>query len=174
MTSWERDAGGPGPVGRQRAVAGPRAPGGTEREPRRTHVSAAGLRARGWTVEMVRRLLGEPDLLRSHPYVRAAPPTRLYAVERVEAVERGAAFRAASAAAARRSLAVRTSARRRRRELRARITERSGDWWGGEGRGGGLRGGELRGGGLRGNSGAAGGRGTEDREVDRSPPQEPS
>ncbi|WP_405971475.1 hypothetical protein OG496_17155 [Streptomyces sp. NBC_00988] len=87
----------------------------------RTHLSAAGLRARGWTAGMVRQLLGEPDLLRVNPHVRAAPRIRLYCVERVEAAERSEEFRAVSAAAARRSAATRVAARRRRREVLARI-----------------------------------------------------
>ncbi|MFF5251692.1 hypothetical protein ACFY4K_06460 [Streptomyces leeuwenhoekii] len=85
-------------------------------ERRRTHISVAGLRARGWTPRMVRRFLGEPDLLRPHPSVRSAPPLRLYAVERVEAAERGDAFRAVSAAAARRSARTWTAVRRGLRE----------------------------------------------------------
>lgn len=87
----------------------------------RTHVSAAGLRARGWTVGMIRRLLGEPDLRRDNPYVRTVPQTRLYRVERVAAAERGEEFRAAAAVAARRSGAVREAVLRRRREVLARI-----------------------------------------------------
>lgn len=91
-------------------------------EPPRTHLSAAGLRARGWTPAMVRQLLGEPDLLRSHPHFdSAAPQTRLYDVERVEAAERSEEFRGASAVAARRSAAARAAALRRRREVLARI-----------------------------------------------------
>lgn len=87
----------------------------------RTHLSAAGLRARGWTAGMIRRLLGEPDLRRANPLSRTAPPIRLYSVERVEAAERSAEFRAVSAVAARRSAAVREAASRRRREVLARI-----------------------------------------------------
>lgn len=95
--------------------------GSPDAELRHTHVSAAGLRARGWTAGMVRRLLGEPDLLRANPYFRSAPPTRLYAVERVETAEASDEFRASSAAAARRSAPAKAAARRRRRELLARI-----------------------------------------------------
>ncbi|WP_406446314.1 hypothetical protein OHB14_44855 [Streptomyces sp. NBC_01613] len=70
---------------------------------------------------MVRQLLGEPDLLRTNPYFRAAPQTRLYSIERVEAAERSDEFRAASAADTRRSDAAKASAQRRRREVLARI-----------------------------------------------------
>lgn len=90
-------------------------------QPPRTRLSAAGLRARGWTPGMVRQLLGEPDLLRTNPHFRSAPQTRLYSVERVEAAERSEEFRAASAVAARRSAAARAAALRRRREVLARI-----------------------------------------------------
>ncbi|WP_405642841.1 hypothetical protein [Streptomyces sp. NBC_00019] len=89
--------------------------------PRDTHLSTAGLRARGWTVRMVRQLLGEPDLLRANPYFRTAPQTRLYRVERVEAVEASEEFRAVSAASVRRSVAAKAAAQRRRREVLARI-----------------------------------------------------
>ncbi|MFJ9149058.1 hypothetical protein ACIRP7_13495 [Streptomyces sp. NPDC102270] len=78
------------------------------------------MRARGWTAGMIRRLLGEPDLRRPNPFLRTAPPSRLYGVERVEAAERSEEFRAASAVAARRSAAVK-EASRRRREVLARI-----------------------------------------------------
>lgn len=88
----------------------------------RTHLSAAGLRARGWTPAMVRQLLGEPDLLRPGPGFRSVPQTRLYRIERVEAAERTAEFRAVSAVAARRSAEVRAALQRRRREVLARIT----------------------------------------------------
>ncbi|MER5211557.1 hypothetical protein ABT063_13480 [Streptomyces sp. NPDC002838] len=89
--------------------------------PPRTHLSAAGLRARGWTPGMVRQLLGEPDLLRTNPLFHSAPQTRLYRVERVEAAERSDEFRAVAATAARRSAAARAAALRRRREVLARI-----------------------------------------------------
>ncbi|MFD5402102.1 hypothetical protein [Streptomyces griseorubiginosus] len=102
MTTDERD--------RDRRDQDPRA--------RRTHLSAAGLRARGWTAGMIRRLLGEPDLRQANPYFRTAPPTRLYSVERIEAVERSEEFRAFSALAVRRSGAVREAALRRRRAVR--------------------------------------------------------
>jgi hypothetical protein len=64
---------------------------------------------------MIRQLLGEPDLLRSHPHFRSAPQTRLYGIERVEAAEQSEEFRGASAAAAR------AAALRRRREVLTRI-----------------------------------------------------
>ena len=88
---------------------------------RRGHVSMAGLRARGWTAELVRRLLGEPDLLRANPYSASAPPTRLYGVERIEAAEQSAEFRAVAAAAVRWSIAAKAAVRRRRREVSARV-----------------------------------------------------
>ncbi|MFG2371537.1 hypothetical protein ACGFY9_08680 [Streptomyces sp. NPDC048504] len=97
------------------------AEGGGDAHATRTHLSAAGLRARGWTAGMVRQLLGEPDLLRVNPHSRAAPQIWLYCVERVEDAERSEEFRAVSAAAARRPAAARVAARRRRREVLARI-----------------------------------------------------
>ncbi|WP_234336916.1 hypothetical protein [Streptomyces xylophagus] len=95
--------------------------GSDDAQAARTHLSVAGLRARGWTAGMVRQLLGEPDQFRVNPHFRAAPRTRLYRVERVEAAERSEEFRAVSAAAARRSVAARVAARRTRREVLARI-----------------------------------------------------
>ncbi|MFJ9377519.1 hypothetical protein [Streptomyces sp. NPDC101455] len=100
---------------------GRNAEGGGDAHATRTHLSVAGLRARGWTAGMVRQLLGEPDLLRVNPHFRAAPGIRLYCVARVEAAERSEEFRAVAAAAARRSAAARVAARRRRREVLARI-----------------------------------------------------
>jgi len=97
------------------------AAGGGDSHSARTHLSVAGLRARGWTAGIVRQLLGEPDLLRVNPHSQAAPRIRLYRVERVEAAERSEEFRAVSAAAARRSATARDAARRRRREVLARI-----------------------------------------------------
>lgn len=91
-------------------------------QPSRTHLSAAGLRARGWTAAMVRQLLGEPDLFGVNARFRSAPRTRLYLVERVEAAERGDEFRAVAAAATRRSGAAKAADRRRRREVRGRIS----------------------------------------------------
>lgn len=93
---------------------------GRAAEPARTHVSAAGLRARGWTDGIVCRLLGEPDRLSAHPRFRSAPWTRMYRVERVEAAEQSAEFRSGAAFAARRSGAVRKAVGRRGREAVAR------------------------------------------------------
>jgi len=103
-----------------------------EREVCRTHVSAARLRARGWTAGLVRRLLGEPDALLAADPRRPAPQVRLYAVERVEAAERSREFRAARAATARRPAAVRAGTvraafQRRRREASARLTTQPAD-----------------------------------------------
>jgi hypothetical protein len=95
--------------------------GGAGAPPSRTHLSAAGLRARGWTAGMVRQLLGEPDLSGVNPRFRSAPQTRLYLVERVEAAERSDEFRAVAAAAARRPGTAKAADRRRRREVLARI-----------------------------------------------------
>ncbi|MFJ6896590.1 hypothetical protein [Streptomyces hokutonensis] len=116
MTAHETSEGGQG----QAEARG--AEGGGDSQAARTHLSAAGLRARGWTPGMVRQLLDEPDLFRASPHVRSSPPTRLYCVERVEAAERSDAFRAVAAAAARRSAAARSAAQRRRREVLTRIT----------------------------------------------------
>ncbi|MFJ3668537.1 hypothetical protein ACIPSE_19045 [Streptomyces sp. NPDC090106] len=70
---------------------------------------------------MVRRLLGEPDLLLRNPHFPSAPQSRLYRLERIEEAERTEEFRAVAAAAARRSAAARAVALRRRREVLARI-----------------------------------------------------
>ncbi|MDN3020978.1 hypothetical protein [Streptomyces sp. S.PB5] len=86
-----------------------------------THLSAPGLRARGWTAGMVRQLLGEPDLVLAHPHFRTAQQTRLYDMRRIEAAEGSEEFKAVSAAAARRSAVARAAAQRRRREVLARI-----------------------------------------------------
>lgn len=61
---------------------------GMHEEDGRRYVSLAGLRLRGWTGGLVRRLLGPPDRLSLDPRVRGAPQVRLYRLERVEAAER--------------------------------------------------------------------------------------
>ncbi|MGW1951774.1 hypothetical protein ACWCPI_03280 [Streptomyces sp. NPDC001920] len=100
---------------------GPREQSEERQRPARAYLSAANLRARGWTVAMVRQLLHGPDLLRASPVSRSAPPTRLYRIERVEAAERSEEFRALSAVAARRSPGARAASQRRRREVSARV-----------------------------------------------------
>jgi len=95
---------------------------GTPPHPNPPHISAAGLLTRGWTRGMVRRLLGEPDLLRTNSHFPAAPQIRLYRVERVEAAEQSEEFKTVAAAAVRRSVAAKVAAQRRRREVLARIT----------------------------------------------------
>ncbi|UJA07533.1 hypothetical protein HGI09_49770 [Streptomyces collinus] len=87
---------------------------------RRAHVSLTGLRARGWSAGLVRRLLGEPDLLRVNRYSVSAPPTRLYRLERVEAAEESPGFRVVAAATVRRSGTASAGLRRGRREVSAR------------------------------------------------------
>lgn len=85
------------------------------------YVSAAGLRARGWTGGIVRRLLGAPDRLSVNPRFRSAPHTRLYRTERVEAAERSEEFREVAESAVRRSDAVRAELERRREAVLERI-----------------------------------------------------
>ena len=54
--------------------------------------SAAGLRRRGWTDGLIRRLLGECDRTARNPKFRRAAPMRLYDMRRVEAAEREPEF----------------------------------------------------------------------------------
>jgi hypothetical protein len=51
------------------------------------YISKAGLKARGWTDSMIRRLLGDPDLTVRNPYYRKAPEMKLYLIERVNRIE---------------------------------------------------------------------------------------
>ncbi|MFC9277533.1 hypothetical protein [Streptomyces collinus] len=90
-------------------------------------MSLAGLRARGWTVGLVRQLLGEPDLSRANPYSASAPPTRLYRAERVEAAEQSSGFRVVTAATVRRSGTARAGLRRSRQEVSARAAAARGE-----------------------------------------------
>lgn len=75
------------------------------------------LRERGWTVTMIRRLLGETDRLLPNPNYRSAARMRLYRQERVLATEREAAFTEWAAKAAIRSARGKEVAERRAQEL---------------------------------------------------------
>lgn len=62
-----------------------------------THLTAAGLKIRGWTDTAIRDLLGPCDLNRPNPHCRSGPPMRLYCQTRVEAAETSAAWTARAA-----------------------------------------------------------------------------
>ncbi len=55
-------------------------------------IGAPGLTARGWTVAMIRDLLGKPDLTVDNPHYKTAAPMRLWRLQRVEAVEASPEF----------------------------------------------------------------------------------
>lgn len=60
------------------------------------HYGTASLKARGWTDGLIRKFLGEPDLLAPNPHYRSAPPWKLYLIARVEAIEQSDAFQLAA------------------------------------------------------------------------------
>lgn len=52
-----------------------------------THMTASRLRGeRGWTEELIRQHLGEPDRKEENPHRAAGPPMRLYRLERVDQI----------------------------------------------------------------------------------------
>ena len=84
------------------------------------HLSASGLKARGWTDAAIRQWLGEPDLCVPNPHYRSAAPMRLYAVARVEAVEASPAWQDTQGArGARKAAAQRATETKRAALLRA-------------------------------------------------------
>lgn len=73
-------------------------------------LNLAGLKERGWTPAMVRRLLGEPDAEKPNPYYRSAAPMRLYAHARVVEAEAREEWKKAREQAERRSEAMKLRA----------------------------------------------------------------
>jgi hypothetical protein len=74
---------------------------------------------RGWTVEMIDKLLGEPDAIRGNP--KSRNPFQLYNQDRVLAVENSPAFIAAKEEATPRSIAARKGIQTRKDALMKRI-----------------------------------------------------
>ena len=70
--------------------------------------------ARGWTKELIIKILGAPDQLVQNPYYRKAPEMRLYNKARVEEAERDTQFQVHTERKMRRSLAALRSAQTRR------------------------------------------------------------
>ncbi len=57
------------------------------------YITPAGLKGkRGWTDQMIRKLLGGPDKVAPNPHYRTAAPMRLYLVGRVEQAEKSGLF----------------------------------------------------------------------------------
>jgi hypothetical protein len=81
------------------------------------YISAAGLKARGWTDALIRTHLGAPDRLADNPHYRKAAPMRLYQVSRVETVEASAAFQEAVTTSAPRKAAARQAVQTKRARL---------------------------------------------------------
>lgn len=51
------------------------------------YIQHSQLRVRGWSENMIRQHLGNPDLIQPHPFHAAAPRLRLYARSRVDSLE---------------------------------------------------------------------------------------
>jgi hypothetical protein len=84
-------------------------------------LTAAALRARGWTDAAIRRFLGAPDRTVANPVYRSAAPLRLYDPARVAAVEATAAWRAWQARSAVRRAVAQAAAEQRRRQTIATV-----------------------------------------------------
>lgn len=85
------------------------------------------VKERGWTLGLIKKLLGTSDATSPNPFYKKAAPVQLYAVSRVEAVEATAEFQQALAKVAVRSQAAKRAAEVRqeaRREAMAPIIER--------------------------------------------------
>ena len=53
------------------------------------------MKNRGWTLELIRLFLGDPDEERANPHYLSGPPMKLYKLQRIEKVEKSAKFRRA-------------------------------------------------------------------------------
>jgi len=81
------------------------------------YISKAGLKARGWTDSMIRRLLGDPDLTVRNPYYRKAPEMKLYLIERVNRIEGSDIFLELKEKSMKRSEAMKKVAKMKESEL---------------------------------------------------------
>lgn len=79
------------------------------------------LKDRGWTDSLIRKFLGEPDVLRPNPHYRSAPKMQLYKIDRVIDIEQNEAFKAALETARKRSEARKNSAIEQAERLREYI-----------------------------------------------------
>lgn len=79
------------------------------------------LKERGWTDALIRKFLGEPDVLRPNPHYRSAPKMQLYKIDRVIDIEQNEAFKAALETARKRSETRKKSAIEQAERLREYI-----------------------------------------------------
>ncbi len=84
-----------------------------------SYLLTAGLKARGWTEGLIRRLLGEPALLRPNPHYHSGAPMRLYALDRVKSLEQSDIWTQTAATRARRKGAAAQAVLTKKQRLRA-------------------------------------------------------
>lgn len=85
--------------------------------PAPTLLTQANLKERGWTLGLIKRHLGEPDVLKDNPVYRSAAPLKLYSLARVEAIEPTLDLERRKAGAAQRSAAALKAVQTKRENL---------------------------------------------------------
>jgi hypothetical protein len=73
------------------------------------------VRERGWSDEMIDRLMPEPDRFRPNPHSRKSPPMRLYDLDRVVRIEASVEYAAMVAGESKRRTAAKKAAETRRK-----------------------------------------------------------
>jgi hypothetical protein len=87
------------------------------------HISARGLKERGWSDRLIADLLGDPDKTARNPRYRSAASMRLWLFDRVVVAEADTRFQDYQETRRKRSQTMLAAAERKRRELFARIDE---------------------------------------------------
>jgi hypothetical protein len=82
-----------------------------------TTYSVPTLKERGWTEALIKKFLGEPDVLKTNPRYKSAAPMRLYNTDRVEECEQSQDWQEAATRAQSRSKRGKEVAQRRAAEL---------------------------------------------------------
>jgi hypothetical protein len=81
------------------------------------------LKCRGWTDGLIKKLLGEPDMLKRNPVFRSKPPMKLYDPQRVLLLENSSEFQEMLKGLAKRREVGRRIVERKTAKLRADVAE---------------------------------------------------
>jgi len=87
------------------------------------HLTATGLKLRGWTDTLIKNFLGDPDRTAENRHYKSGPPVRLYKLSRVEAVESSDEFKQAHGKAQERSRRQKAVAQEQSKKLLQKVSE---------------------------------------------------